>query len=136
MVRYHNLGHTLAVTVYGLSVAGVFTSSTLHHASTSRRLKNIFLWLDHSCIYTLIAGTYTPFMVVLLRRVMWVGLRGDEVEGPQLGEGGGRDLGGGAGAQPPELFGGARFPVEAILDGIVNGLDPVAGPQWGNPWWR
>lgn len=59
--------HTVAVCVYGLSVVSVFASSTLHHAATSRRLKNVFLWLDHSCIYALIAGTYTPFMVSVLR---------------------------------------------------------------------
>ena len=58
---------TIGVSVYGLSAVSVFTSSTLYHVATSRRLKNVFLWLDHSCVYALIAGTYTPFMLSVLR---------------------------------------------------------------------
>ena len=40
---YHDVAHTIAVCVYGLSLVSVFTSSTLHHATTSRRLKHVFL---------------------------------------------------------------------------------------------
>ncbi len=64
---YQNVGHTIAVCVYGVSMVSVFTASTLHHLTTSQRLKNIYLWLDHSCIYALIAGTYTPFMLTVLK---------------------------------------------------------------------
>lgn len=58
---------TIGVSVYGLSAVSVFTSSTLYHVATLRRLKSVFLWLDHSCGYALIAGTYTPFMLSVLR---------------------------------------------------------------------
>ena len=41
--------------------------STLYHAFSSPRLKRFFRVLDHSTIYLLIAGSYTPFTLILLR---------------------------------------------------------------------
>ncbi|MBI3970380.1 MAG: hemolysin III family protein [Chloroflexi bacterium] len=64
---YNNVAHTIAVSVYGVALVSVFASSTLHHITTEQRLKRIYLWLDHSCIYALIAGTYTPFMLTILK---------------------------------------------------------------------
>ena len=66
-IRYADVAHTMAVAVYGVSLVAVFSASTLYHATTSKRFKPVFLWLDHSCIYALIAGTYTPFMLTVLR---------------------------------------------------------------------
>jgi hemolysin III len=59
--------HTVGVSVYGASLVALYTSSSLHHAFTSKRLKNVFLWLDHSFIYALVAGTYTPFMLTVMK---------------------------------------------------------------------
>lgn len=67
---YGSLAHTIAVSVYGASLVGAFTASTLYHATSATRAprrKRALLWLDHSCIYALIAGTYTPFMVSVLK---------------------------------------------------------------------
>jgi len=64
---YRDATHTAAVAVYGASLLSVFAASTLHHAVTAPRLKSLTLWLDHACIYALIAGTYTPFMLTVLR---------------------------------------------------------------------
>jgi hemolysin III len=64
---HNNAVHTLAVLVFGLSLLSVYLSSTLHHLATAARLKRIALRLDHACIYLLIAGTYTPFMVTVLK---------------------------------------------------------------------
>jgi hemolysin III len=69
--QYGDALHLAAVCVYGLSIVLVFAASTLYHATTSERLKRVFLWLDHSCIYAAIAGTYTPFMLTVLRG--WLG---------------------------------------------------------------
>ncbi len=44
----------------------VYLSSTLYHATPPGELKQLFRLLDHGAIYLLIAGTYTPFMVVVL----------------------------------------------------------------------
>jgi hemolysin III len=74
---WHNsVPYTLSVSVYGVSLVSVYTSSTLHHVATSERLKRAFMVLDHSCIYLLIAGTYTPFMVTVLRGAQGLAMLG------------------------------------------------------------
>ena len=45
----------------------LFSSSTLYHSFRNERVKHIFRVIDHSSIYLLIAGTYTPFVLVNLR---------------------------------------------------------------------
>jgi hemolysin III len=64
---HYNAVHTGAVIVFGFSLLSVYVSSTLHHIATHDRLKRIALTLDHACIYVLIAGTYTPFLVSTMR---------------------------------------------------------------------
>jgi hemolysin III len=64
---HNNALHTISVSVYGVSLLSVYVSSTFHHVVTSARLKRISLTFDHACIYLLIAGTYTPFMVTTLK---------------------------------------------------------------------
>lgn len=59
----------IAVTFYALSVAALFGTSALYHRVPWRSAKAL-LWmrrLDHSMIFVLIAGTYTPFTVLVLR---------------------------------------------------------------------
>jgi len=53
-------------TTFGLTMVTLYTMSTLYHSFQGPRLKNIFRVLDHISIYLLIAGTYTPFMLVSL----------------------------------------------------------------------
>jgi hemolysin III len=52
--------------VYGLSLVLEYTASTLYHSLTSERGKYVFKILDHCGIYLLIAGSYTPFLLVTL----------------------------------------------------------------------
>jgi hemolysin III len=59
--------HVVACAVYGSSLVLLFTASTLYHSLTPPRAKAIMKILDHSAIYLLIAGTYTPFLLVTLR---------------------------------------------------------------------
>lgn len=57
----------LSVTIYGVSIITLYTASTLFHNAKKPKARirlNIF---DHSAIYALIAGTYTPFTLVTLR---------------------------------------------------------------------
>ena len=54
-------------TVYGLSLVLLYTMSTLYHSFHPPELKDLFQLLDHVAIYLLIAGTYTPYMLVSLR---------------------------------------------------------------------
>lgn len=51
--------------VYGLSLVILYAASTFYHSSTSPRLKKNLQIVDHCCIYLLIAGSYTPFGVVI-----------------------------------------------------------------------
>jgi hemolysin III len=59
--------HMVSCSIYGATLILLFTASTVYHALPYRRAKTVFRALDHSAIYLLIAGTYTPFMLVNLR---------------------------------------------------------------------
>lgn len=52
--------------IYGASLVLLFSASTLYHALLHEKAKKIFKLLDHCAIYLLIAGTYTPLMLVTL----------------------------------------------------------------------
>lgn len=60
-----------AVIVYGIALVLLFLFSALHHAFLRPRIKHILLSLDHSGIYLLIAGTYTPFCLLMPRGKEW-----------------------------------------------------------------
>ena len=56
----------VSFSIYGATLISLFGASTLYH-STRGMTKNVFRKFDHSAIYLLIAGTYTPFTLVTLR---------------------------------------------------------------------
>ncbi|MBB3167310.1 PAQR family membrane homeostasis protein TrhA [Simiduia aestuariiviva] len=53
--------------VYGTSLVLLFLASTLYHSVANTRAKQLLRLLDHCAIYLLIAGTYTPFLLINLR---------------------------------------------------------------------
>lgn len=53
--------------VFGATLVLMYSTSTLYHALPSGTAKRVFRVLDHAAIYLLIAGTYTPFMLGVLR---------------------------------------------------------------------
>jgi len=55
-----------SVLVYGISIVVLFMSSTLYHAAKTEHRKHYFRILDHITIYLLIAGTYTPVLLLML----------------------------------------------------------------------
>jgi hemolysin III len=59
--------HIVACSIYGASLICLYAASTLYHAALSARLKRGLKIFDHSAIYLLIAGTYTPFLLLNLR---------------------------------------------------------------------
>jgi hemolysin III len=59
--------HVVSCSIYGATLVLLFTSSTLYHSFRGERVKHIFRIVDHASIYLLIAGTYTPFLLVNLR---------------------------------------------------------------------
>ena len=56
----------VSFTVFGLTLIMLYTMSTLYHSFHPPGLKKVFQKLDHVSIYLLIAGTYTPYMLVSL----------------------------------------------------------------------
>ena len=58
---------SIGAAVFGATVVLLYLSSTLYHWLTHERAKHIFRLCDHSSIFLLIAGTYTPFALGVLR---------------------------------------------------------------------
>ncbi len=56
----------VAVSIFGSTMIFLYLMSTLYHALPQSRAKRIFNVLDHSAIFILIAGTYTPFTLLVL----------------------------------------------------------------------
>ena len=54
-----------SVAIYGATLCLLYLSSTLYHSLPPGRAKRIWNILDHSSIYLLIAGTYTPITLAL-----------------------------------------------------------------------
>ena len=57
----------VGASVFATTMVLLYLSSTLFHALPQNRAKRVFQVLDHSAIYLLIAGTYTPFTLGVLR---------------------------------------------------------------------
>ena len=57
----------VACAVYGVTLVLLYAASTLYHALSGTRARRVFHIFDHSAIFLLIAGTYTPFALVTLR---------------------------------------------------------------------
>jgi len=57
----------IGFSVFGVTLVLLYTMSTLYHSFHPPGLKRAFMVFDHVAIYLLIAGTYTPFMLITLR---------------------------------------------------------------------
>ncbi|WP_047049389.1 PAQR family membrane homeostasis protein TrhA [Vibrio mexicanus] len=64
----------VSMSLYGASIIVLFTASTLYHSIAYPAAKRWLKTLDHCAIYLLIAGSYTPFMLVTLRTPLAIGL--------------------------------------------------------------
>ncbi|HHW76729.1 MAG TPA: hemolysin III family protein [Xanthomonadaceae bacterium] len=59
--------HIVGCSIFGAALILLYTASTLYHSIPLPRVKTVLRTLDHSAIFILIAGTYTPFLLVNLR---------------------------------------------------------------------
>ena len=66
--------HVASSIVYGTSLVILYAASTCYHGTTSPKLKQKLQVVDHCCIYLLIAGSYTPFALVVLGGAFGTGL--------------------------------------------------------------
>jgi hemolysin III len=62
----NSLVKTISYAIYGASLVLLFSASTFYHAIKDTNKKKLFKLLDHCAIYLLIAGTYTPLMMLSL----------------------------------------------------------------------
>lgn len=59
--------HIASCSIFGTTLILLYVASTLYHSIPMPDVKVILRMIDHSAIYLLIAGTYTPFLLVNLR---------------------------------------------------------------------
>lgn len=66
-VRRGGTGTILGASVFAATMVLLYLASTLYHAVPGSRAKRVFQAIDHGAIFLLIAGTYTPFTLGVLR---------------------------------------------------------------------
>ncbi len=69
--RYGTVWHITSFAIFGASLIVLYAASTFYHYAKNPELRIKLNILDHAAIYVLIAGTYTPFTLVVLKG--WVG---------------------------------------------------------------
>ncbi len=98
----------LGCVVYGSSLVVLYAASTVYHSTTSPELKKFLQIVDHCCIYLLIAGSYTPFGMVIsggsLGRVLLAGIWVFAVTGILL-----------------KLVFGNRYPILTVTSYVIMG---------------
>lgn len=68
---YGNAWHIVSVSIFGASLILLYAASTIYHSAKDPKTRSRLRVVDHATIYVLIAGTYTPFVLVTLNG--WVG---------------------------------------------------------------
>lgn len=67
-----NILQIVSFSIYGLTLTVLYLSSTLYHGLQTPKARKFFRVMDHSSIYLLIAGSYTPFLIVgMPGRLSW-----------------------------------------------------------------
>jgi hemolysin III len=116
-VRYGTPRNTVGVCVFAGSMIALYLASTLYHALTHDRAKRFFRIVDHSAIFILIAGTYTPFTLGVLRGPWGWTLFG-LIWGLAL-----------VGLVKKAVFGARFLPVSVALYLVMGWLVLIAAPQ-------
>ncbi|MFC1521351.1 hemolysin III family protein [Elusimicrobiota bacterium] len=65
--KYGDAWRIVSFSIYGSTLFFLYLASTLYHSITNKRAKRVFRILDHSSVFLLIAGTYTPVTLVCMR---------------------------------------------------------------------
>lgn len=63
----HGAREIVSCSIYGATLVILYLSSTLYHSIHTPRIRRVLNIIDHAAIYLLIAGTYTPYLLVPLR---------------------------------------------------------------------
>lgn len=71
--RHGNVGFVIGASLFSATTIFLYLASTLYHALPIGKTKRVFRVLEHSAIFLLIAGTYTPFTLGILHGVWgWI----------------------------------------------------------------
>ena len=73
-VSSHNPMEASSTAIFGATLFILFQSSALYHAMVNETAKKVFRKIDHSAIFTLIAGTYTPILLLVVKFPLSVAL--------------------------------------------------------------
>jgi len=64
----------VGLAIYGLALVATFSCSAGYHLTVRPKLKAVFRRLDHAAIFLMIAGTYTPFVLIKMNNAWGLGL--------------------------------------------------------------
>lgn len=70
----HGASALIGNSIFGLSLILLFSASALYHGTRGQEKRNRLHYLDHSSIYVLIAGTYTPYCLTVLKGPLGYGI--------------------------------------------------------------
>ena len=73
-IKSNNTPGVIGAAIYGFCFLQLFTFSTLYHGFQHAQVKRVLEILDHISIYFLIAGTYTPFLLIYLNNTFGISL--------------------------------------------------------------
>ena len=73
-IKSENVTGVIGAAIYGFCFLQLFTFSTLYHGFQHAQAKRVFEILDHISIYFLIAGTYTPFLLIYMNNTFGITL--------------------------------------------------------------
>ena len=73
-VSSHNAVEVASTAIFGATLFFLFQSSALYHAMVNQTAKKVFQKIDHSAIFMLIAGTYTPILLLVVEFPLSVAL--------------------------------------------------------------
>ena len=65
-IQYQGFWSSISLLIYGVSLIVLYAASTFYHAAKDPKRRRKLNILDHAAIYVLIAGTYTPFTLIIL----------------------------------------------------------------------
>lgn len=66
-ILYGTVLSLISAFIYGISLITLYTASTLYHNATKEKLRKRLNVFDHASIFVLIAGTYTPYLLISLQ---------------------------------------------------------------------
>jgi hemolysin III len=65
-IHFNGFWKPISIVIFGISLVILYAASTFYHASKDPKIRRKLNIFDHAAIYVLIAGTYSPFTIIVL----------------------------------------------------------------------